>query len=186
MEGSMRRLIMWNLVTLDGYFEGEKPWSLDFHEQVWGDELQQFSLRTLEAADLLVFGRRTYEGMAAYWATEKGEIADGMNAVGKVVVSTTLDHAGWNNTRIVRDAAEIGRLKQEPGKDMFVFGSAELSATLMRDGLFDEFRICVVPVVLGGGTALFKPEAGQAKLRLLEAMPLRTGGVILKYAPADD
>ena len=67
----MRKLIMWNLITLDGYFEGEKNWDLPWHERVWGEELEQFSIEQLQSSDLLVFGRVTYEGMSAYWQTAK-------------------------------------------------------------------------------------------------------------------
>ncbi len=77
----MRKLIMWNFITLDGYFEGDKNWDLSFHELVWGPELEKISIDQLKAADCLVFGRVTYEGMAAYWKTEKGEIADLMNEI---------------------------------------------------------------------------------------------------------
>ncbi|HEX9109723.1 MAG TPA: dihydrofolate reductase family protein [Longimicrobiales bacterium] len=181
----MRRLIMWNLVTLDGFFEGEKPWDLDFHMYVWGDELERLSLDQLDEADLLVFGRRTYEGMAAYWIPETGAIAERMNSIGKLVFSHTLERADWNNTRLVGTdpAEEIRRLKALPGKDMFVFGSADLSATLMRENVFDEYRLCLVPVVRGGGNPLFKEAAEQLPMELLEARPLQTGGVILRYRP---
>src|ERR1700739_4646033 len=75
----MSRLIMWNLLSLDGFFEGVKSWDLDFHQSVWGDELERLSLEQLRSADRLLFGRVTYEGMAAYWQTAKGEGADFMN-----------------------------------------------------------------------------------------------------------
>jgi dihydrofolate reductase len=78
----MRKLIMWNLVTLDGFFEGLESWALDFHQTVWGEELERFSVEQLRTADLLFFGRVTYEGMAAYWQTAPpGEVADFMNRV---------------------------------------------------------------------------------------------------------
>src|SRR5206468_6714943 len=88
----MRRLISWNLITLDGFFEGPKSWDLDFHEYVWGEELEQLSLDQAASADLLLFGRVTYEGMAGYWPTAEGEIAEiaeFMNNVPKVVFSRT-------------------------------------------------------------------------------------------------
>ncbi len=84
------KLIMWNMVTLDGYFEGAKKWDLDFHNIVWGDELDQFSIEQLKQCNALVFGRVTYEGMAAYWTTaqsEPGEVADFMNKIPKIVFS---------------------------------------------------------------------------------------------------
>lgn len=183
----MRRLIMWNLVTLDGYFEGPKSWDIDWFDSVWGDELERYSLEQLSFADTLIFGRVTYEGMAGYWSTATGAIADFMNSVSKIVFSRTLENATWNNTRLVKEGVgeEVARLKQQPGKDMFVFGSADLSATLMRQGLFDEYRLCITPVVLGGGNPLFKSSADRLKLELLDARPLKSGGVIIRYRPLE-
>jgi dihydrofolate reductase len=180
----MRRLVMWNLQTLDGYFEGKAPWDLDFHEAAWGDELKEFSLEQAKEVGTLLYGRATYEGMASYWTKETGPIADFMTEVQKVVFSRTLDAATWKNTRLVRrDAAdEVAELKRGDGKDLFVFGSAKLCDSLLRRGLFDELRICVAPVVLGTGVPLFKPGSPLQNLRLLQARPLATGGVILRYA----
>src|SRR5512143_3978230 len=101
----MRKLIMWNLITLDGFFEGAKSWDLDWHEEVWGDDLERLSLDQLHSADLLLFGRVTYEGMAAYWKSAQGEIADLMNGLPKVVFSRTLATADWSHTTLVRDDA---------------------------------------------------------------------------------
>ncbi|HEX6533581.1 MAG TPA: dihydrofolate reductase family protein [Gemmatimonadaceae bacterium] len=181
----MRQLIMWNLVTLDGYFEGPKSWEIDWHDDVWGEELQRLSVEQLKGADTLLFGRVTYEGMAAYWSTAKGEVADFMNGIAKVVVSSTLERAEWNNTTLVKSdaAGEVAKLKRQPGKNMFIFGSADLSATLMRHGLIDEYRLGVVPIVLGGGNPLFKGSPERIKLELLQARPLTTGCVILRYRP---
>jgi dihydrofolate reductase len=181
----MRKLIMWNMVTLDGFFEGTHPWDIDFHDAGWGEELQRFSIEQMSTADLLLFGRVTYEGMAQYWSSATGETADRMNAIQKVVFSRTLTSADWANSRLVStDAAEeVARLKQEPGKDILVFGSARLCASLTRAGLIDEYRVGVNPIVLGQGNPLFKPDTGQMKMRLLESRPLQTGCVLLFYAP---
>jgi dihydrofolate reductase len=180
----MRRLVMWNLQTLDGYFEGKAPWDLEFHDTAWGDELEQFSLEQAKEVGTLLFGRATYEGMASHWTTATGPIADFMNDVQKVVFSRTLDAATWKNARLVRrDAAdEVAELKRGEGKDLFVFGSAKLCDSLLRLGLFDEIRICLAPVALGTGVPLFKPGSPRQNLALLEARPLATGGVILRYA----
>ena len=182
----MRKLIMWNMVTLDGFFEGTHPWDIDFHEVGWGEELQRFSTEQMSTADLLLFGRVTYEGMAQYWTSATGETADQMNGIQKVVFSRTLTSADWANSRLVStDAAEeVARLKQEPGNDILVFGSADLCASLTRAGLIDEYRLGVNPIVLGQGNPLFKPGTAQMKMRLLEARPLDTGCVLLFYAPA--
>lgn len=178
----MRKLIMWNVITLDGYFEGEKNWDLDFHELVWGKELEEFSLAQLKSADMLVFGATTYKGMADYWAKEEGEIAKFMNEIPKVVCSSTLQTADWNNTAIVKDAvAEIPKLKEQGNGVMFVFGSAKLSESLMKAELFDEFRLCIAPVFLGSGRLLFNQGVPYKKLKLLETRALSTEGVILRY-----
>jgi dihydrofolate reductase len=179
----VRKLIMWNLITLDGYFEGEKNWDLPWHEHVWGEELERFSLDQLQSADMLVFGRVTYEGMAAYWQTATGAIADCMNSLPKLVCSRTLNSVGWHNTTLVKnDAAnEVARLKQEGNGNMFVFGSANLSKTLMNEQLFDEYRIGVAPIVHGRGRLLFGEGSRPSVLQLLEARQLSTGCVILRY-----
>jgi dihydrofolate reductase len=181
----MRKVIMWNLVTLEGFFEGRKSWEIDWHEDVWGEELEQFSIEQLKSAGMLLFGRVTYEGMAGYWPSQKGEIADFMNSIPKVVFSRTLERAEWNNTRLVKENAEeeVVKLKQQPGKDLFIFGSADLSSMLIRHGLIDEIRLAVVPVILGAGNPLFKPSPDRMRMKLLEAKPLKSGCVILRYQP---
>lgn len=181
----MSRLVMWNLMTFDGFFEGPTRWDLSFHEYVWGPELEELSLEQLAAADALLFGRVTYEGMAAYWATATGAIAELMNSVPKIVFSRTLATADWNNTRLVNRSAqeEVRELKRAGGRDLYVFGSADLSASLMEDDLFDEYRLCVVPVVLGAGTPLFKPAAGRKAMRIRQTRQLKTGGVVLYCEP---
>jgi dihydrofolate reductase len=183
----MRKLIMWNLITLDGYFEGEKSWDLSFHERVWGPELEGFSIEQLQSADFLVFGRVTYEGMASYWRSAEGEIADYMNRLPKVVVSRTLRAADWNNSTLVRDnvTAELSNLKRQGDGNMFLFGSANLAKTLMNERLFDEYRIGIAPVVAGNGRRLFEDGRKPQELKLLESRPLSTGCVILRYQAQD-
>jgi dihydrofolate reductase len=176
---------MWNLVTLDGFFEGRKSWELDWHEYAWGPELEKFAIEEGKSADMLLFGRVTYEGMYASWPSQKGKIADFMNNTPKVVFSRTLKVAKWNNTRLVRGNAEeeVARLKRQPGKDMLIFGSARLSSALMRRGLIDEYRLGLTPVILGGGTPLFKQSPERMRMKLIEARPLKSGCVILRYKP---
>jgi dihydrofolate reductase len=184
----MRRLIMWNLETVDGYFNGAQPWQLDFHTTVWGPELEALINEYHVHTEGLLFGRTTYEGMAAYWGagTEKGPIADFMNRIPKTVFSSTLKEATWNNTRLIRSdaAAAVAALKQEGNGNLYVFGSAKLCDTLVRHNLFDEYRICIAPILIGTGEPLFKQGIGQQNLSLLEARALKTGAVILRYAPA--
>ena len=182
----MRKVIVWNMVTLDGYFEGPKPWEIDWHEYVWGEELERFSLDQAQEVGALLFGRKTYEGMAGYWSTATGEIAEFMNSIAKVVFSNTLETTGWSNTRLVKGSAEeeVARLKQEPGKDLFIFGSANLTGSLTKHGLIDEYRIGLNPLVLGAGTPMFKPSEERIRLKLLEARPMQSGVVLLRYARA--
>jgi dihydrofolate reductase len=180
-----RRLIQWNLMTLDGCFDGAQPWALDFHLTAWGEELEQFSLEQGQQIGTLLFGRSTYEGMAAHWTQATGSIADMMNNMPKVVFSNTLRSADWNNTRLIAgEAADaVAAMKREEGKDLYIFGSAKLCDGLMRRGLFDEYRICLAPIVLDSGVPLFKPGVQRHYLKLLEARPLKTGAVVLRYAP---
>jgi dihydrofolate reductase len=180
----MRRLIMWNMVTLDGFFEGTQSWEIDWH--VWGDDLEQLSLEQLRSADMLLFGRLTYQGMAGFWQTATGEVAELMNSIPKVVFSRTLESADWDNSRLVKTNAEqeVARLKQQPGKDLFIFGSADFSSALMKAGLIDEYRLGLNPILLGGGNPLFKPMPERMRRKLLEARPLESGCLILRYQPA--
>ena len=177
---------MWNLITLDGYLEGPQPWDLDWHNEVWGDELERFSLEQLATADLLIFGRATYQGMAAYWPAESGEVAERMNGIAKIVYSRTLEMTEWANTTLMRelDTGGVRRLKEEGDGAALVFGSGALSAALMEADLFDEYRILVAPVVLGAGTPLFGRGQPRRRLDLLEARTLGSGAVLLRYAPA--
>lgn len=182
----MRKLIMWNIITLDGYFEGKQNWDLSFHETVWGKELEQLSLEQLHSADYLVFGRVTYEGMAAYWTKAEGEntdIAKLMNKIPKLVFSKTLKSADWNNSTLIKDnaSAEISKLKTQGKGDMYVFGSANLSETFIKYNLFDEYRIGIAPFILGSGRPLFGKGISSQSLSLVSTQQLSTGGVILKY-----
>jgi dihydrofolate reductase len=183
----MRKLIMWNIITLDGYFEGNKNWDLSFHEIVWGQELEKISIEQLKSADFLIFGRITYEGMAAYWKTAEGtaedEVARLMNKIPKLVFSRTLKSVDWNNATLVKgdSSAEISRLKHQGERDMYVFGSANLCETFINDDLFDEYRIGVSPVILGRGRSLFREGTTTRKLALVSSQQLSTGGVILTY-----
>ncbi len=176
---------MWNIITLDGYFEGEKSWDLPFHETVWGPELHQLSVEQLQSADYLVFGRITFQGMAAYWKNAEGEIAGLMNTTPKIVISRTLESADWNNSILIKEnvVGELKKLKSGGDKDMYVFGSAYLSETLVEENLFDEYRIGVAPVIAGSGRCLFPKGLTTKKLSLISSQQLSTGGVVLKYRP---
>lgn len=180
---------MWNVMTLDGYFEGNKNWDLSFHNVIWGQELEKLSIEQLQSADYLVFGRVTWEGMAAFWTkaecdAAEQEVAKLMNSIPKIVFSKTLKTADWNNTTIIKDnaTAEIQKLKELSGKDIYVFGSANLSETFIDDNLFDEYRIAIAPVILGSGRPLFRQGINSNNLTLVSTQQLLTGGVVLKYS----
>ena len=179
----MAKVIVWNILSLDGFFEGEKKWDLDMHNHVWGPELEALSNQFGDKAAMLVFGRVTYEGMRDYWTTaEPSTITSYMNALPKLVASRTQSTADWNNTRMTSDIeGEIARLRREETKDIYIFGSAELSHSLMQAGLVDELMICIAPVTLGKGNPFFKGSAG--KFDLIETRPLTNGGVIVRYRP---
>src|SRR5690606_38616179 len=122
------------------------------------EELEPYILESQMGAGTLLFGRVTYEGMASYWPSEEGPIAEFMNSVPKVVFSRTLDTADWNNTRLVKDnaAEEVRQLKEEDGGTIFVFGSADFTSTLIEHDLIDEYRLGINPLLLGRGTPFFK------------------------------
>ena len=181
----MGRLIQWNMVSLDGYFEGAMSWEIDWFQPLFNDELKSFSIEQLSHADALLFGRVTYEGMAAYWQTASGEVAEYMNKLPKVVFSSTLEESHWNNSRIVTGhiGAEVERLRKQGSGDLYVFGSGKLCAALLEANLFDEIRLCVMPIVLGHGATLFGRGMERMRMKLLEARPLSNGCVILRYEP---
>jgi dihydrofolate reductase len=181
----MSKLIQWNMLSLDGYFEGAQSWDVEWFQGFFNEELEKFSLEQLRQADALLFGRVTYEGMAAYWQTATGEVARFMNSLPKVVISTTLERADWTNTRLVKGGVvgEVTTMKQRGSGSIFVFGSAKLCATLFEARLFDEVRVALLPVVVGKGSTLFGRDLSRAQMKLLEARPLSNGGVILRYEP---
>jgi len=185
----MGKLIIWNIMSLDGAFEGAAPWDLSMHETVWGPELEALSKEQLADRTILLFGRRTYEGMYEYWAkgaAEPGEITDGMNNADKAVVSTTLASADWSNTRLLRSIEEVKSLKRDAGpRNIFVFGSAQLASSLRKQGLIDEYRVCIAPLLLGktGGAPLFKPDDERQSLDLVRCEAVTGGGVLLFYRP---
>lgn len=178
----MRKVIMWDMLSVDGFIEGPNK-ELDWFR--FDEELEGYIKETNFSADTLLFGRTTYEMMAAYWPSAEGEIADFMNGIEKVAFSRTLKSAEWSNTRLVGDSVpeEVAKLKERGGGDIFVFGSADLASTLLRHGLVDEIRLGINPVILGTGTPLFKGGPERVSLKLLEVRTLKSGVVILHYEP---
>lgn len=188
-EGSgMRRLFMFNMMTLDGFFEGPDR-DISWHRV--DAEFNAYAVEMLDAVDVLLFGRVTYELMARYWPTPEALkddplVAGRMNRRSKIVFSRTLEKADWNNTRLIKDRMEeeILRLKQEPGRDLVLLGSGKVASQLGPAGLIDEYRVMVNPVVLGRGTPLFSGINERLHLRLLRTRTFGNGNVLLNYEPA--
>lgn len=178
----MAKLIVWNILSLDGFFEGEKKWDLELHDFVWGPELEKLSDEFGEKAAALVFGRVTYEGMRDYWTkSEPSKTTTYMNALPKLVASRTQKTSEWNNTRMTDDIeGDIARMRQEDTKDSYIFGSAGLTHSLLKAGLVDELMICYAPIAIGKGNPFFKEKL---KVDLIEAKGLAGGGVLARYRP---
>jgi dihydrofolate reductase len=187
----MRKIILSNMVALDGFFAGPNG-ELDWH--VVDDEYNEYAIDLLSKVDTILFGRVTYQLMADYWpavamnpSTSKNdlEIADKMNNLPKIVFSKTLHKVEWNNSRLVKEniPEEISKMKQQAGKDMVILGSGSIVSSLMQLGLIDEYRIIVNPVVLGNGKPLFKDINDKLNLKLLNVRVFDSGNVILFYEP---
>jgi dihydrofolate reductase len=184
----MRRLTVFNNVTLDGYFadsNGDMSWA---HKG--DDEWNGFVAENATGGGVLVFGRITYELMASYWPTPRAMeidavVAERMNVLPKVVFSRTLSEASWNNTRLVSKdiAAAVRAMKTEPGQDMVIFGSGTIVSQLASEGLIDEYQLVVNPLVLGGGRTMFDGIGGKLPLRLTRTRAFGNGNVLLCYEP---
>ena len=175
------------VTSLDGYFEGPDR---DITWQNVDDEFNEFAIQQTGEFGMFFFGRVTYELMAEYWPTEAAKrddavIAGLMNNLPKVVFSKTLQKVGWQNTRLVKDnfAETVSTLKQETGRDIAIFGSSDLTVTLMEHGLVDEYRIMINPIVLGNGKPLFKGIKDQTKLKLIKTKTFKSGNILLYYKP---
>jgi len=180
----MRRLIVSNVMSLDGFFEGPN------HEFNWftpDEEFFAYAREMLRSVDTILFGRRTYEHMANYWpSAPRDEIADAMNSLPKVVFSSTLENAAWNNTRLIRGniSEEVTKLKSMPGKDMVILGGAMLASYLLEEGLIDEYRVVLAPLLLGKGNPLFKNLRQTIQLKLQKTRLLRSGVIVVYYQKA--
>ena len=181
----MRRVIASEFVSLDGVME-DPSWTFRFMEEA----RDRFKYDELAAADALLLGRLTYEGFAAAWpqmAEQTGEYGAWMNGYPKHVASTTLEEPlEWNATLIKGDiAGGVAALKEQPGKDILVFGSADLVNTLAQHDLIDEYRLMVFPVVVGKGKRLFREGLDTKAMRLVDTTIFDSGTVVLTYRPAE-
>jgi dihydrofolate reductase len=180
----MRKVIVSNLMSLDGFFEGPN------HELDWfvvDEEFFAYARDMLRGVDTIVFGRKTYQHMADYWPSAPAdEIADQMNNLPKIVFSRTLERAEWQNSTLVKNdaIAEISKLKKLPGKDMVILGSASLASFLLQQGLIDEYRVILNPVLLGSGRPLFQDVKQRLRLKLSRTKLFGSGVVVLYYQSA--
>jgi dihydrofolate reductase len=178
----MRKLFWQMNVTLDGLMEGPRH-ELDYTAQFPDPDFDRYASEMLQSIDGVLLGRRTYELFAGYWPTATGPDADRLNELPKTVFSRTLKSLQWNNSRLVSDnvVQEVERLKRESGKELALFGSADLGSTLVRLGLIDEIRLLVSPVLLGKGTPMFQEIGRIVDLKLTRASTWSSGIVVLYY-----
>ena len=187
----MRRVIVWNLVSLDGFMAGPNG-EIDWFVNLADEEFNSFAVANVSKGDVdtLLFGRVTYQLMEQYWPAASPErddprIIEAMNNLTKVVFSNTLEQAVWQHSRLVRGRAEdeVARLKGEAGGDMMIFGSGVLVSSLARAGLIDDYRLFVVPIVLGAGKPQFADMDGRLAMKLMETKTFGSGMVALWYQP---
>ena len=182
----IRNLIATEFVSVDGIMESPHVWSFPFRSA----ESRHFKEEELFAVDALLLGRVTYEEFATAWPSQTDEAgyADRINSMPKYVVSTTLKSADWCNTSIIGSdvATEIARLKEEPGQDILIFGSAELVDSLTDLGLIDEYRLMTFPVVAGSGKRVFKEGRANVTLELGKMITFPSGVTVASYHPAPE
>lgn len=182
----MRKIVAAEFLSLDGVMESPEQWHFDY----FNDEMGQAVGEGFAASDALLMGRVLYEEWAAYWPNqnaEENQIAATMNGVRKYVVSTTLEGPlEWNNAALIREnvAEELSELKRQPGKDIVISGSGALVSSLLDEGLIDELKLMVHPVVVGSGKRLFEEGEKQTALDLVDSKIFSTGVVYLTYRPA--
>lgn len=185
----MRKLIVKNTITLDGVFDNQDEWLMQFWED--SEELKRYSKDDITEFDALLLGRVTYEGLSAVWPSSTDEMgyADWINSIPKHVVSTTLreDDLEWNARLITENVVdEVAALKQQDGQDILLSGSGDLLHTLMQHDLVDEYQLMVHPLVLGTGKRLFTDESVPTDLKLVETETTDSGVVDLTYEPAEN
>jgi dihydrofolate reductase len=184
--GLVRKVVAVELVSLDGVIEAPEEWAFSYSNE----EMEAANAKGMAASDAMLLGRITYEGLAAFWPHQPGgtPMVDYINSVRKLVVSKTLEEAGWNNSTLIREDAleNIAELKRQQGKDITIIGSAALVRSLLEAGLLDELRLMVHPLVLGGGKRLFEDGEEQEILELVSSEAFGTGVVSLVYRPSGE
>ena len=182
----MRKVVSWLFSSLDGVVEAPNEWQFD----VMDDDMIAAITAQMDSEGAMLMGRVSYQEWASYWPTSTDEpYASHINNTPKYVVSTTLDDVAWGKwekpTLIKGNLAkEINKLKQQPGKDIGVGGSPTLVRSLLQEGLLDEFKLMIHPVVVGKGKRLFIEDVDLKRLQLVTSKVTGTGVVILTYQPA--
>ncbi len=186
----MRKLTVFNQVSLDGYFvdaAGDMSWAKKSDPE-WNAFVAD---NASNAGSLLLFGRITYQMMAAFWPSALARqvapvVAEGMNSLPKVVFSRTLSEATWHNTRLIKDdlVGAVQQLKQVDGKHIAIMGSGTIVAQLAAAGLIDEYTVVVNPLVLGQGRTMFEGLRQPLGLKLVKTRVFENGNVLLNYTPA--
>ena len=183
----MRKIIVSESLSLDGIFDAETmgQWAVPFYSE----EREEIVRALILGADALLLGRTTYDIQAWYWPNQKGDkygIANHKNSIPKYVVTSRPLQAQWNNSTIIQDNVleEIARLKEQPGRNILIEGSAVLVQSLAQAGLIDNYQFLVHPSLAGNGKRFFKEGAGLTKLKLIESKPLSSGVVALSYEPS--
>jgi dihydrofolate reductase len=189
----MRELVIAEFITLDGVIQApggaeedtdggftHGGWTVPF----WHDDIGKHFFEAMSKADALLLGRKTWQIHGGAFEPMQGDpFADTLNTVRKYVVSTTLTSASaWRNSTLIRDdvVESVRRLKKEPGRSILMDGSSVLAQTLARHDLVDEYLLHVYPLVLGSGKRLY-PEGKRLDWTLVEASPLPTGVVFMRY-----
>jgi dihydrofolate reductase len=187
----MRKLIVFNHVSLDGYFVGENGDSSWAHSGGDDPEFAKWQAENASGEAQFLFGRITYELMASYWPTRQAKeqnpvIADTMNKMQKVVFSKTLDKVDWNNTRLVKGGLvpEIKKMKAESGPDILIFGSGKIISQLAQEDLIDDYMMVVNPVVLGKGRTMFEGVQKKDSFKLTKTRAFKNGKVLLNFEVA--
>jgi len=189
----MARIVVTEFVSLDGVME-DPGGSEDFKHGGWsfefsrGEEGDKFKVDETMGSEAMLLGRRTYEGFADAWPGRDGEFADRFNSMPKYVVSSTLRDPEWTNTTVLDgDLVEaVSKLREAPGGDIVVHGSAQLVQGLLENDLVDEVRLMVFPVVLGAGKRLFGDTDDKKPLRLTDSKVVGDGVAIMVYQPVRD
>jgi dihydrofolate reductase len=186
----MRKLTVFNHVSLDGYFTDANGDMRFAHKDNQDAEWDAFVAGNASGGGMLLFGRITYELMASFWPTRFAVenmpvVAGRMNNLPKVVFSRTLDRASWNNTKLAKGdmTDEIRKMKKEPGEDMAILGSGSIVSQLVQHGLIDEYQIVVNPVALGKGRTMFDGIKERVHLNLIQTRTFGNGNVLLCYEP---